>query len=182
MVAVQVDEALEGPLFAAGEKPVDRAALVYRQVVLVEAGGEVAANGVTALLVAVWAEAVGDEGEVLCQVLPGPGHADELDQPVAGVIGEPVGLHHGDDAIVVSREGWILAGIEALVAAMRVNQTRSVEAVATHHAANGVGDEAFDVFFTVRTVKGDLVVGDFGGEFVLQAIGVDEEPVVILFK
>jgi hypothetical protein len=89
-------------------------------------------------------------------VLFRPGHPDELDQPVAGVIGEPVGLQHRDDAVVVCRECLILAGIEAFVAAVSVDQAGLVEAVAAHHAADGVGDEAFEVFFTVRTVERNL--------------------------
>ena len=129
---------------------------------LVEASGEVAANRVTGLLVPVRAKAVGDELQILFQVLLRPGHADELHEPVGGVIGEPVGLHKRDDAVRVSREGLVLARIEAFVAAVSVDQSWLVEAVAAHHAADGVGDQAFDVFFTVGAVEGDLVVGNFG--------------------
>ena len=50
VVAVQVDEALEGPLLAAGEQPVDGPLLVDLQVVLVEPGGEVAADRFPGLL------------------------------------------------------------------------------------------------------------------------------------
>ena len=120
--------------------------------------------------------------QILFQVLFRPGYADELDQPVAGVIGEPVGLHHRDDAVIVSWEGLVLAGIKALVAAMRIDQPWLVETVAAHHAADGVGEEAFDVFFTVRAVERDLVVRNFGREFVLQAVGVYEEAVVLFFQ
>ena len=45
VVAVQVDQALEGLLLAAREEPVDGALLVGLQVVLEEAVAEVAANG-----------------------------------------------------------------------------------------------------------------------------------------
>jgi hypothetical protein len=47
VVAVQVDQALEGFVFAAGEAPVDRALLVGLQVVFEELVGEVAAEGVS---------------------------------------------------------------------------------------------------------------------------------------
>ena len=42
--------------------------------------------------------------------------------------------------------------------------------------------QAFDVFFAVRTVERDLVVGNFGREFVLQAVGVYEKTVVLFFQ
>ena len=68
------------------------------------------------------------------------------------------------------------------VAAVGVDQPRLVEAVAAHHAADGVGDQPLDVFFPVGTVERDLVVGDFGREFVLQAVGFDEEAVVFSLR
>ena len=111
-------------------------------------------------------EAVGDELQVLFEVLPGPGHAEELDEAVGGIVGEPVSLHDRDDAVRVGGEGLVLAGVEADVAALGVDEPRLVEAVAAHRAADGVGDQPLDVFFTVGAVEGDLVVGDFGGEFV----------------
>ena len=64
VVAAQVNKALEGPLFAAGEQPVDWPSLVRRQVVLVEPGGKVAANRVPWLLVASRPETVSDELQV----------------------------------------------------------------------------------------------------------------------
>src|SRR5712691_2569345 len=156
---------------------------------LVEACGAVAADGVTRLLVTVRAKAVGDKREVLFQVLLGPGHAAELDQPVAGVIGEPVGLHHGDDTVGSGREHgprktriirknsgliffvpfvfFVVQVPESVVAAVSVDQAGLVEAVAAHHAADGVGKEAFGVFFAVRAIKGDLVIGNFGRKLVL---------------
>ena len=94
----------------------------------------------------------------------------------------PIGFEQRDDAVVVGGEGLVLAGVEALVAAVGVDQPRLVEAVAAHHAADGVGEQPLDVFFTVGAVEGDLVVGDFGGKFVLQAVGFDKEAVVLLFQ
>ena len=114
VVAVQVDEALEGPLLAAGEQPVDGPLLVHRQVVLVEPGGEVAADRVPWLLAVGRAEAVGDELQVLFQVFLRPRHADELHEAVGGVVPDaPIGFEQRDDAVVVGPEGLVLAGVEA---------------------------------------------------------------------
>jgi hypothetical protein len=52
-----------------------------------------------------------------------------------------------------------------------IDQAGLVEAVAAHHAADGVGDQALAVFFAVGAGQGDLGFGDFGGEFVLEAVG-----------
>ena len=82
--------------------------------------------------------------------------------------GIPVGFHDRDDAVRVGGEGLVLAGVEADVAAVGVDQPRLVEAVAAHHAADGVGEQPLDVLFPVGAVEGDLVVGNFGGKFALE--------------
>ena len=73
--------------------------------------------------------------------------------------------HHNldmrNDSVIICRELLVLARIEALVAAVGVDQPLFVEAVAAHHAANGVRKEPFDVFFAIRAIERDLVVGDF---------------------
>ena len=109
-----------------------------------------------------------------------PSHADELDDAVGGVVPEtPVGFDQRDDAVVAGERrprrheaderGIILFVLvffvdspKIVVAAVGVDQPRRVEAVAAHHAADGVGEQALDVFFAVGTVEGDLLVGDFG--------------------
>ena len=116
--------------------------LYSAQVVLVEAGGEVAADRVSGLLVLGRAEAVGDELQVLVQVLPRPRHADELHE--CGWwrrrrTNRPSMTR--DDAVRVGGEGLVLAGVEADVAAVGVDQPRLVEAVAAHHAADGVRNQ-----------------------------------------
>ena len=70
-----------------------------------------------------------------------PGYRDELDDPMTHVVVEPLGVGERDDAVVVGREGGVLAVVEALVAAVGVDEARRVEAVAAHHAADGVGDQ-----------------------------------------
>jgi hypothetical protein len=183
VIPVEVDEALESPLLAAGEQPVDRSLLIHRQVVLVEPCGEVAADRVSWLLAVSGAEAVSDELQVLLQVFLRLCHADELHDAVGGVIPDaPLGFKQRDDAVVIGPKGPVLAGVESLVAAVGVDQARFVEAVAAHHAANGVGKQPLDVLLPVGPVERDLVIRDFGGEFVLQAIGIDEEAVVLLFE
>ena len=74
-----------------------------------------------------------------------------------------------------------------------------IEAVAAHHAAGGVGEKFLDrvlaeaipefVFAEIAGVavggihrEGDLLDRHFGSEFVLEAVGVDEEAVILLFQ
>ena len=59
-----------------------------------------------------------------------------------------------------------------MIAALGIDQSRLVEAVPAHHAADGVGDQPLDVLCTVRAVEGDLLVRDFGRKLVLQTIGI----------
>ena len=47
----------------------------------------------------------------------------------------------GNDAVGVGREGCVAAGVEAHVAAVGVDEARRVQAVAAHHAADGVRDQ-----------------------------------------
>ena len=100
---------------------------------------------------------------------------------------------------MIGREGGVAAGVEALVAAVGVDEARRVQAVAAHHAADGVGDQLLHgvlaeagpllLFGELAAVavggvhrEGDLLDGDVGGELVGQAVGVDEEAVVLLFE
>lgn len=113
----------------------------------------------------------------------------------------PIGFEERDDAVGVRGKGWprktrntrkvsvivpfvsfvffVVNVPEVLVAAVGVDQPRLVEAVAAHQAGEGVGDQSLDVLCAVGPVERDLVVGDGGGQFVLQAVGVDEQPVVL---
>ena len=88
----------------------------------------------------------------------------------------------------------VAAGVEALVAAVGVDQARLVQAVAAHHAADGVGDQFLHGVFAEAGLQflaeamlngplvirqflavavggvhreGDLLDGNLGGEFVL---------------
>ena len=120
-------------------------------------------------------------------------------EAVGGIVVEPLGVGERDDAVVVGREGGVAAGVEALVAAVGVDEARLVQAVAAHHAADGVGDQLLHgvlaeagpllLFGELAAVavggvhrEGDLLDGDVGGELVRQAVGVDEEAVVLLFE
>ena len=79
------------------------------------------------------------------------------------------------------------------------DQSWCVQAVTAHHAADGIGDQLLHgvlaeagpllLFGELATVavgrvhrEGDLLDGDVGGELFRQAVGVDEEAVVLLFE
>ncbi len=56
-----------------------------------------------------------------------------------------------------------------LIPAVGIDQPRLIEAVPAHHAADGVGDQAFDVFFAVGASKRDLLVGNVGLQLGIQS-------------
>ena len=62
---MEIDQALEGPQFAAGEEPVDGPLLVHLHVVLEKACGDVTADRFARGFIPVWAKAFGHELEVL---------------------------------------------------------------------------------------------------------------------
>ena len=128
-----------------------------------------------------------------------PGHRDELDEAMGGIIVKPIGVGERDDAVWVGRERGVAACVEAHVTAVGVDEARCVQTVAAHHAANSVGDQLCHsvlaeagpllLFGELAAVavggvhrEGDLLDGDIGGEFVLQAVSIDEEAVVLLFE
>ena len=141
IVAVQIDQALEGLVLAAGKQPVDGPLLVYFQVVVLEElVADVAADGIYGFFTLLGTQAVGYNLQVLVQGLRRPGNLDELHKPVGGVVCKPVLVHDRDDPVLVSREGLIPAGIKALIAAVGVDQSRLIQRVAAHHAPDGIGD------------------------------------------
>ena len=72
--------------------------------------------------------------------------------------------------------GQILAN---RVAGVGEDEAGVVERIAAHHAADGIGEEGGHVSAGISTGEGDLLLGHFGLQFVLRAVGVDEEPVVL---
>lgn len=85
----------------------------------------------------------------------------------------------GEDGIGVGGEFGVAAGVEGLSGG---DEAGGVEGVAAHGAADRVGDEGFDVALEVGAADGDLIVGNFGGEFGLEAVGVDPVAVVLFFE
>ena len=83
-VAVHVDESVERP-FWAGEQPVDRALFVPLHMVLVERLHEVVAQ-------ILYAERLGDESQILLEVLLTKRHPQELPEPRHDVVLEPVAI------------------------------------------------------------------------------------------
>ena len=128
-----------------------------------------------------------------------PGHRDEPDEAVGGIIFKPIGVGERDDAVWVGRKRGVAAGVKALASAVSVDEARCVQAVTAHHAANSVGDQLFHgvpteagplLFFReFATVavggvhrESDLLDGNAGGNLVLQAVSINEQAVVLPFK
>ena len=189
-VTVQVDQYLE-TLFRTLHQPVYGAFFVGLQVPLPE--------NVEQVLAQMFAKALLQKTQVLRQRLRTSDHLEKFLHPHGHIVFKPLVVEQGQDAVVVGREGGVLAGVEALVPAVGVDEARRVQAVAAHHAADGVGDQLLHgvlaeagpllLFGELAAVavggvhrEGDLLDGDVGGELVRQAVGVDEEAVVLLFE
>lgn len=68
----------------------------------------------------------------------------------------------------------VLVGVPV---AASVGKARLIERIAAKDAAHGVGDQAADVAAKVCAADGDVLILDFGGQFVLQAVDVDKDAV-----
>ena len=192
-IAVHVDQRVERAL-GAGEHPVDRPLLVPFHVVGVEILGEVPAN--------VFAKRLLNEAQVLAKGVFAKGHAQELAEAVGDVVGEPVGVEHRDDIVLVRHEDRIRHTGEVIgqrLALIGEDQSGRVETVAAEHAANRVGEElghgvGAQAGLVGRRVvldaiaiggiagEGDLVQRHLGGQLVLQAIGVDKDAIVLFLQ
>ena len=140
-IPVHVDQRVERPL-GAGEHPVDRALPVALHMVGVEILGEVFAD--------VLAQGVLDGAQVLAEMVLAEGHAEEQAEAFGDVVGEPVGVEHGDDVVLVRHEGGVRHAGEVILqpfALIGEDQARRVEAVAAEHAAHGVGEEVSNYVF-----------------------------------
>ena len=73
-------------------------------------------------------------------------------RPLVGV-GTVRGIVNNDGNVSpgIGGKAGVAAGVKADVARVGVDQARLVEAVAAHHAADGVGNQALAVFFAVRS-------------------------------
>ena len=54
-----------------------------------------------------------------------------------------------------------------------------VGGIAAHHAADGIGEEGGHVAAGLGAGEGDLRLGHFGLQLAVEAVGGDEEPVVL---
>jgi hypothetical protein len=144
---VQIDQRLEGTLFAAAEMPVDRAFLVGLEVILVEAAGEIAADGFFRRFGALLAEAFGQPVHVLFKGFCTPDGIQEFTHPVGGVVLKPEFVGDRHDAVSVGGEGFVTCVTsKPTLPAWSVDQAGFVQAVAAHHATDGVGDQALESF------------------------------------
>ena len=163
VVAVQIDQGLEGALFAAAKEPVNGALLVSLQVVFEELVGDVAADGLIWGLRRSGAQALGQPGHVFFQGVWPPDGAQEFADAAGCIVGKPEFFGDGDDSVGICGEGRVVGRLETYVTCVGIDQAKLVEAVAPHHAADGVGDQALAVFFAIGTGQGDLGLWDFRG-------------------
>jgi hypothetical protein len=69
-----------------------------------------------------------------------PDGIQEFTNPIGGIVLEPEFVGDRHDAIGVGGESFVAGDVEADVAGVSVDQTRFVQTVAAHHAADSVGD------------------------------------------
>ena len=121
------------------------------------------------------------------------------------VVIEPRHIAQGHDAVLIRREGRVLARVKARIARSGVNEARRIQGIPAHHAADGIGEQFLDavrpqpVFqsrpggrigllrihaVTVEGIagQGDLLEGHVRRQFVLEAVGLDEHPVVLFLQ
>ena len=140
---------MKGTLLTAAKEPVDGALFVGLQMVFEKLVGYVAAYGLVWGLRRSGAQALGQPGHVFFQGVWPPDGAQEFADAAGCIVGKPEFVGDGGDAVRICWKGGIAARVETDVARVRVDQAGLVEAVAAHHAADGVGDQAVAVFFAV---------------------------------
>jgi hypothetical protein len=152
-------------------------------VVLVEPCGEVTADCVPWLLFAARTDAVGDELQVFFERFLRPCYPDEINDLVGGVVSDaPVRFKQRDDAVVVGLEDVVLAEVETSMVTISVDQPRLVEAVPSHHAADGVGEQPLDVVFMVGAIQRNLVIRHIWRDLTLQTVHFSEVTVILFFQ
>jgi len=147
-------------------------------------------------------ERLAHEGEVLVQLVRTEGQGQEGPEPDVGVVLEPVIAEDRDDVVSVRCEGRLRDPGQIVLKRVPLvgeDQARRVEAVSAEHAADRVGDEFLHgplpqprLAGLVGQVpldrvgrvagEGDLLDRDLRGQLVLEPVGVDEDPVVLLLE
>ena len=172
LVAVHVDQRLETVLLATVEQPVDGALLVNLQMIFVEVIQEVIPDDLAWGAFA--AQRVRNEPQVFFQRVRAVDGLEPVDEHGHDVVGEILVIGDGQNAVLVRGVGDVLAGIPR---AAGERQAGLVQRIAPHHAAHGVGNQAADVATEVCLAHGHVLVVHVGGQFVLQAVDVDENAV-----
>jgi len=198
-VAVHVDQRVKAAL-RAGEQPIDRALFIALHMVGVELTEEIIANAVVALALDV--QCLLDEAEVFLVMFVAEGHTQELAEALGDVVGKPVAVEHGDDIIIVGWEAGLRNPLQVVLDGLALvgqDQPRLIQRKAAEHAAHGIGDQlahgvgqqqslqlvlALVVAVAVVWVagQGDFIERHLGRQLILQAIGLNEDAVVLFLQ
>ncbi|OAG71967.1 hypothetical protein Amal_04055 [Acetobacter malorum] len=118
------------------------------------------------------------------------------------IIGKPISIQHRDDIVSIGRKGRFRHAVQILFdpfALIGKNQTGLVETVASEHASHSIVEEFGHcilaqsrltlLFRPLHTIAIGRIAGEgnfldrhFGGEFILQPIGVDEDAVILFLQ
>ena len=179
-VAVHVHQGAES-LLRALEEPVDWSLLVCLEMIFVEVRQEI--------LLQRLAQGFLDEAKILVEGGFTEGDAEELPSAGHDLVAKPFTLQYGNDCILIWREGNLIQRLIDLldvvlhrVSGISEDQSRLIERIAAHHAADGIGEEGGHVAAGLGAGEGDLLLGDAGLQLAVKAVGGDEEPVVLCLQ
>src|SRR4051812_21527100 len=128
--------------------------------VLIEAYRKISANRLARLLAIRWPKAIGDKLEVFFKMSFLPCKANEFRYPIGAVIrNAPISGQQRNDSVVVSWKRRILGMVETLVAGDGIHQPWLVQTESTHRAANCIRQKPTDIFLSVWSVEGNVLVG-----------------------
>ena len=137
----------------------------------------------------VFAEGGFDEAQVFGHAAAWEGGREKGAAAGHDVVFKPLAIEHRNDAVGIWREAELVQGLAHFlqklrqgVAGVGEDQPGMVEAVAAHHAADGIGKEGGHVFPDISAREGDLVFWYFGLQLIFKAVGGNEEAVVLGFQ
>ena len=161
--AVHIYKRPEAVLFAAVEHPVDRTFLIHLDVVFDEIVQEVVPNPLTAG-VAPCSECVSYESQVFFKGICAVNRSDEIHKTDYDIVPEIFFIGDWYAVIRVGNKGLVFTAVPL---AARIRQPLNVKGIPPEHTADSIAYQRLYITCEVGTAHGNVLVLDFGGQFVL---------------